>query len=142
MKRIRRFPYPRSSLPTEPSHSPYEHQRISPPSLSVSHSQPGRGKYLHFIDEDNPNSQDHLIILFSKVMELNKNWFTVKLARFKSHYQINLISYPNSRVEHSLILPQLVGTALLSQTDYDYFYIIQNCIKFTSQFICISFELG
>ena len=68
---------------------------------------------VHYIDEDPPN-KEHLIVLFSKVLQLSKGWFTVKLLRFKSHYQINLSSYPQPKIEHSLLLPELVGTALLS----------------------------
>ena len=41
-----------------------------------------------------------------------------------------------------MLLPELVGTALLSQTDYDYLFICHKCLKFTTQHLCLSFELG
>ena len=111
-------------------------------SVHHSHSQP-KHTALHFIDEESESdTRSHLIVLFSKVMKLSKNWYTAKILRYKNHYEIVLNTYSGPSVENTLKLPELIGTALLSQLDYDYSFIFNNCVKFTHQFICLSFDLG
>jgi hypothetical protein len=65
----------------------------------------------------------------------------VKILRFKNHYELSVSAYPHVKHEYILQLPELIGTALLSQTDYDYLHICENYIKFNKQYLCFSFEL-
>jgi hypothetical protein len=85
---------------------------------------------------------EHQIVLFSRAVQLVKGWFTVRVLRFKSHYRLLLSSYPEPTAEHSLQLPEEVGTALLTQTDYDYLFLCHHCLRFTPQHLCLTFELG
>jgi hypothetical protein len=38
-------------------------------------------------------------------------------------------------------LAEDIGTAMLTENDYDYEYISNNFIKFTHQALCLSFEI-
>lgn len=75
-------------------------------------------------------------------MQLQKGWYSLKVSRLKSHYQIDAAPYPNHSPNYSIQLAEDIGTALLSQHDYDYEFIANKCIKFTHDSLCLSFELN
>lgn len=39
--------------------------------------------------------KQYTILLWSKVLQLQKSWFTVKFVRYKNHYQIEVAPYPD-----------------------------------------------
>lgn len=83
--------------------------------------------------------KDHLIVLFAKTIQLSKHWFTVKVLRFKYHYELKLLSYPYGQIEYQLKLSEDIGTAMLTQNDYDYIHVCEKYIKMTHQYVCFSF---
>jgi hypothetical protein len=99
-------------------------------------------KYYHInskIQEE--EKKQYTILLWSKVVQLNKLWHSVKFLRFKNHYQIDVSPYPDHKIEYTIKLAEEVGTAMLSENDYDYEFIVSKFIKFTHQTLCLSFEL-
>lgn len=84
--------------------------------------------------------REHVITLWEKTVQLQKEWFRVRFLRLKNHYQIELTTYPNPRTTHCLKLPETTATPLLSEHDYDYSYICHHFIKFSAQYVCLSFE--
>ena len=82
-----------------------------------------------------------MILLWSKVIQLQKNWYSIKFLRFKNHYQIEISPYPDHKITHMIKLTEDIGTAMLTENDYDYEYISNNFIKFTHQALCLSFEI-
>lgn len=80
-------------------------------------------------------------MLYSKVVQIAKNWYTFKFLRFKNHYEIKLISYPHPKVEYTLKLAEDIGTSMLTENDYDYVFIYEKFIKVTHQYVCLSFEV-
>ncbi len=38
--------------------------------------------------------------MWSKVVQLNKQWHSVEFSRFKNHYQIDVSPYPEHNIEY------------------------------------------
>jgi len=73
------------------------------------------------------------------VIQLGKCWYTIRYIRLKNHYQIELISYPTSKIRYSLKLGEKEGTSMLTDFDYDYAHISSHCLKMSELCLNLSF---
>ena len=121
-------------------HSPSMEDHRASSRLSTGGSLDGRaGQLSGWLEEE--AGRAHRIVLWSKVVEVAKKWFTFRLVRFKAGYQMSLWAYPGGEAGWVLELSEQAGTELLTHYDYDYMKVVEECIKSGPQYMYCAYQL-
>jgi hypothetical protein len=50
------------------------------------------------------SKKQHIIILWTKAIQLGKSWYNIQYSRLKDHYQIELVAYLMPKIQYLLRL--------------------------------------